>query len=173
MTRALTTLLFTTLMLFHYATDAQAPPVPVAPLAHQTTLTPSPDRLAFLDNPYRDYILYAAACYEVHPRLIDAVIQAESAYKPRAVSSKGARGLMQLMPHTARRLGVSNAFDPFENIMGGTRYLRELLDVFKGNVTLSLAAYNAGEDAVIRYRGIPPYAETWRYLGTIRYILTE
>jgi soluble lytic murein transglycosylase-like protein len=101
---------------------------------------------------------------KLEPALVHAVISAESGYNPRAVSPKGAMGLMQLMPGTARRFGVQDAFDPVSNIKGGARYLRVLLDQFK-NVKLVLAAYNAGENAVIRYRNnIPPYDETRTYV---------
>lgn len=100
------------------------------------------------------------------PRLVEAVIQVESGYNSRAVSRKGAQGLMQLMPQTARDLGVANAFDPEQNLAGGTRYLRAMLDTF-GRLELALAAYNAGPGAVARYGGIPPYRETREYVGKI------
>lgn len=100
--------------------------------------------------------------------LLHAVIDAESGYDPHAVSSAGAVGLMQLMPLTARRYGVSDRRDPFQNLQGGTRYLRDLIALFGGDLTLAVAAYNAGENAVIRYgRTVPPYRETQRYVGKV------
>ncbi len=100
------------------------------------------------------------------PRLVQAVVQTESGYNVNARSSKGAMGLMQLMPETARELGVANAYDPDDNIRGGTTYLRRMLDHF-GDLTLALAAYNAGPTAVTRYGGVPPYAETREYVRRI------
>jgi soluble lytic murein transglycosylase-like protein len=102
------------------------------------------------------------------PQLIHSVIKVESNYNPYAVSNKGAQGLMQLIPDTARRFGVNNAFNPIENIQGGAKYLRYLLDLYGGNYPLALAAYNAGEKAVAKYGGIPPYAETQNYVVQVR-----
>jgi soluble lytic murein transglycosylase len=106
------------------------------------------------------------------PRLVEAVIQVESGYNSRAVSRKGAQGLMQLMPQTARELGVKNPFDPEENVGGGTRYLRSMLDAF-GSLDLALAAYNAGPNAVQRHRGVPPYRETRDYVGKVLGLLNH
>jgi Transglycosylase SLT domain len=108
--------------------------------------------------------------YEVDPRLVHAMIRVESNYDPAAVSSKGAMGLMQLIPSTAERFGVENPFDPKQNIQGGVSYLKYLLDLFGGNLSLSLAAYNAGEETVIRSGGIPSIPETERYVRAITHL---
>jgi len=108
----------------------------------------------------------------VDPRLVDALIRVESSYNPRAVSHKGAQGLMQLMPATADRLDVNNPFDPEQNVRGGVRELDRLIDRYSGNLQLALAAYNAGEGAVEKYRGIPPYRETRDYVAKIMSLYT-
>ena len=110
------------------------------------------------------YIEDAAAKFGVSSDLIRAIIRVESSFDEYAVSSKGAKGLMQLMPATARRFGVSNPFDPAQAIMGGTEYLAYLLGLFRGNIDLAAAGYNAGENAVLRYGGVPPYKETRNYV---------
>ena len=110
----------------------------------------------------------AARTYGVDKALVHAVISAESGYNPQAVSRTGARGLMQLMPETARRYGVRNSMDPADNINGGVKYLHDLLTMFKGDMRLAVAAYNAGENAVIRYGlRVPPYAETLGYVPKV------
>jgi hypothetical protein len=115
-------------------------------------------------KPYAHEITEAANRYGIPERLVTALIRAESGFNPRAVSRKGAQGLMQLMPSTASVLGVRNSFDPRENIEGGVRHLRGLLDRFPGNLSFAIAAYNAGEKAVTAYGGIPPYPETQDYV---------
>jgi len=104
---------------------------------------------------------------DLDPRLVEALIRVESAFNARAVSHKGAMGLMQLMPGTAGELGVENAFDVDQNLRGGTAYLRQLLDRFSGDLTLALAGYNAGPGAVEKYRGVPPYRETTEYVHRV------
>jgi soluble lytic murein transglycosylase-like protein len=108
----------------------------------------------------------SAAEYGVDPALIEAIIERESAFDSNAISGAGARGLMQLMPQTAAGLGVTDSYDAAQNVAGGTRYLRSLLDRF-GNVELAVAAYNAGPEAVRRYGGVPPYEETKSYVRNV------
>jgi len=117
---------------------------------------------------FAETIRAAAERYRVDRRLVQAVIAVESAGNPGAVSRKGAQGLMQLMPQRSAELGVQNPFDPRQNVDGGVRHLRDLLQRFAGNVTLALAAYNAGEAAVRTYQGIPPYPETQDYVRKVR-----
>jgi soluble lytic murein transglycosylase-like protein len=116
---------------------------------------------------YNEIIVAAAKQFDVDAALVSAVIKAESDYNPKIVSHKGARGLMQLMPATAKRFGVTNSFDPKENIYAGTRYLRWLLKTFDGNADLAVAAYNAGEGNVWKYDGVPPFRETVNYINRI------
>ena len=117
---------------------------------------------------YEEIIQEAAAAYDLDPLLIRSVMQAESAFHPYAVSRAGAEGLMQLMPALADEMGVSDSFDPRENIMGGVRYLKRLLEYHNGNLDLALASYNAGPGNVKRYGGVPPFRETRKYVKTIK-----
>ena len=119
-------------------------------------------------TPYDAFIDRVAREYGISPDLVKAVALVESGFDPHAVSPKGARGLMQLMPATGRRYGVRDLFDPLENLRAGIRHLRNLLDEFGGNVTLALAAYNAGSGAVRRHGGVPAYAETRAYVNKVR-----
>ena len=134
--------------------------VPDAP-AYRTTTAAMPAAERF-DDLVREH----SERQSLRPELVRAVIQVESGFDPRATSPKGAMGLMQLMPQTARSLGVLNAYDPAENIRGGTVYLRQLLDKY-GNEQLALAAYNAGPGAVDKYDGVPPYRETKEYVRKV------
>lgn len=127
--------------------------------AHLTTRMPT-----YLSSMFTD----AARTHGLDPRLVAAVASRESAFNVNARSSVGACGLMQLMPATARFLGVGDVFNPRENVFGGARYLRTLLDTFNGDLDLTLAAYNAGPGAVQRYGGVPPYAETRAYVKAVR-----
>jgi len=120
-----------------------------------------------VDSGYDDYIQSASGRYNIDPDLIRAVIKAESDFKVSARSNKGAMGLMQLMPDTARLHNVSDAYNPGENVEGGARHLRMLLDRYQGDLELSLAAYNAGSAAVEKHRGIPPFPETKEYVRRV------
>jgi soluble lytic murein transglycosylase-like protein len=115
----------------------------------------------------RPIIDEAAAKYGIRPELLEALIQQESGFRIDAVSSKGAQGLTQLMPATAAGLGVTDPFDPRQNIMGGARYLRAQLDRFDDDESQALAAYNAGPGAVLRHNGVPPYPETRNYVSSV------
>ena len=156
------------------------PSMPTSPLVSPTvltaglTLSSSPANLNALrgyttgSSEIDGYLIQSGTKNEVDPLLIYSVMHQESSFKSRAISPKGARGLMQLMPGTAMRFGVTNIFDPRQNIEGGARYLRFLLDRFDGDVRLTLAGYNAGEGAVEKYGWqIPPYAETQEYVRRI------
>jgi soluble lytic murein transglycosylase-like protein len=116
---------------------------------------------------YDAFIREAASLYQIPEALVRAVIRVESNFDPRAISHANAQGLMQLIPATAERMLVTDPFDARQNVLGGTRYLRVLANLFNGNLQLTLAAYNAGENAVIRYRGIPPYEETQAYVTRV------
>lgn len=122
---------------------------------------------------YEQLIQEAAETYGLAPALIRAVMQTESAFNPMVVSPVGAQGLMQLMPALAEEMGVTDPFDPRQNIMAGAKYLRQLLDSHKGNIRLALASYNAGPGNVARYKAIPPFKETRRYVKQITAMLAE
>ena len=149
--------------------------LPVAETSPDNTLTsassttkPSTDKLALTPPQLLAQIELSALKHQLDSELIHAVMHVESAYKVKAKSHKGAQGLMQLMPATANRLGVKNSYDPAQNIEGGAKYLRELLTLFNNDLTLTIAAYNAGENAVIRYGNrIPPYKETQSYVPKV------
>ena len=117
--------------------------------------------------PFQGIIVQVAGRYQVDPYLIRAIIFAESGFNPRAKSKKGARGLMQLMPSTAKALGVQNIYDPVQNIDGGVRYFKSLLERFDGDVQLALAAYNAGSRHVRHYEGVPPFKATRHYIKKV------
>jgi soluble lytic murein transglycosylase-like protein len=153
------------------------PPAVAFPASHVYRLHGSPtlDSLPVPNaaSAYRRLIQQAGDQHGVSPALIEAVIQVESGFRPRAVSKKGAQGLMQLMPSTAARFDVTNSFDPEQNILAGTRYLAWLLGLFGGDVQLACAAYNAGEQAVLRFGGVPPYPETQEYVRKIWTLLSK
>jgi soluble lytic murein transglycosylase-like protein len=125
-------------------------------------------KMPLAQAPFGELIRKAAGKYGVDVDLVFSVVAAESNFNPKAVSRRNARGLMQLLPETAKRLGVRDIYDPAQNIDGGTRYLRDLLKLYDGDLALTLAAYNAGPGAVHRYGKIPPYNETIAYVRAIR-----
>jgi soluble lytic murein transglycosylase-like protein len=129
-----------------------------------TTPPPAPKETPEPSVTVNELVASIARRHDVEPSLVDSVIRVESNYNPNAVSSAGAMGLMQLIPSTARRFGVNNTFHPEQNIEGGVRYLKYLMQLYNGDERLALAAYNAGEGAVAKYKGIPPYPETQNYV---------
>jgi len=139
----------------------EPPPASVVPTTPSAKLTPP----APVD--VHQAVADASDRYRLDPDLVNSVIRAESGFNPHAVSRKGAQGLMQLMPDTASKLGVPNAFDPGANVDGGTRYLRELLERYNFDLIKALAAYNAGPRRVEQYGGVPPYRETRKYVASI------
>lgn len=136
----------------------------IAPRVVTASAPAARDSANLAANSFQEAVDQIAEKHDLPPQLVHSVIRVESNYNPYAVSSKGAQGLMQLIPSTARRFGVSDAFNPLQNIEGGVRYLKYLLTLFNGNYPLALAAYNAGEAAVARYGGVPPYPETQSYI---------
>jgi len=148
-------------------------PVTAVPLRPTSAPSVSIASIGSGDVPYADLIDRAARKYGIDPALIAAVAHAESGFNPRAGSNAGAKGVMQLMDATARGLGVSDSFDPAQNIDGGAKFLAGLLKQYNGNTSLALAAYNAGPGAVQKYGGIPPYEETQRYVPKVLGLLAQ
>jgi soluble lytic murein transglycosylase-like protein len=146
-----------------YLATEKEPSAVANTITHRYRPYPPADR-----KKYHAHVMAAARAFQLEPALIHAVISAESGYNPLARSPKGAKGLMQLMPDTARRYGVDNPLDPRQNIQGGSAYLRDLLTLFGNDLNLALAAYNAGEGAVMEYgHRIPPYRETTQYVPKV------
>lgn len=139
------------------------------PVASPRSAEPDKTEVASIEtgSAFDDLVNTVAKENDLPPQLVHSVIRVESNYNPFAISSKGALGMMQLIPSTARRFGVTNAFNPKQNVEGGAKYLKYLLTLYNGNYPLALAAYNAGEAAVARYGGIPPYAETQNYVHLV------
>jgi soluble lytic murein transglycosylase-like protein len=168
-----------------YEKDLSLPlPVPVPPPANSRAAIAAPSASAKSEfgksgfaksgpaksapaPPLNEVVNIASAAYHLDPDLVNSVIHAESGFNARAVSPKGARGLMQLMPGTASQLGVNDSFDPQANVTGGSRYLRELLERYDFDLVKALAAYNAGPERVEQYRGVPPFRETRAYVARI------
>ncbi len=148
----------------HIAPEPAAPADPAGRAAGDPAADPEWAELA---GEFAALLAEAAGRHGVEPALLMAMARAESAFDPFAVSPKGACGLLQLMPATAERFGVTDVFDARQNVDGGARYMRWLLDRYDGDTELALAAYNAGENAVDRYRGVPPYSETRTYVARV------
>jgi len=136
-----------------------------APIPQPVAAAPTP---AANQPPYHEFVLASASRYGVDAELISSVMEVESNFNPKAISAKNARGLMQLLPETAARLGVKDIFDPKENIDAGTHYLHDLLQLYKNDLTLALAAYNAGPDNVQKYGNVPPFRETVSYVKNVK-----
>jgi len=136
-----------------------------APIPQPVAAAPTP---AANQTPYHEFVLAAASRYGVDAELISSVMEVESNFNSKAISTKNARGLMQLLPETAARLGVKDIFDPKENIDAGTHYLHDLLQLYNNDLTLALAAYNAGPDNVQKYGDVPPYRETQSYVKQVK-----
>jgi soluble lytic murein transglycosylase-like protein len=140
---------------------------PSANLAIKTAQVPASASGRKAENQYHKFIVQAASQYQIDPALIKAIILAESGYNPKAVSKRGAKGLMQLMPGTAEALGVEDIFNPLQNITGGVQYFKHLVNRFNGDVKLALAAYNAGSRYVRNYNGVPPFKATRCYIKKV------
>lgn len=151
----------------HEAVESVSPDGTPAPVVEQPAIFDAPRQPANRQSVVRT-VLAMARDYRLDPRLVLAVVRAESNFDPLARSSRNAQGLMQLIPETAERFAVRNVLDPADNLRGGMAYLRWLLSYFRGDVVLTLAAYNAGEGAVDRHRGVPPFGETLAYVQRIR-----
>ncbi len=136
-------------------------------LAVQTDQIPPPVSGRKAEHQYHKFIVQAAGKYQIDPALIKAIIMAESGYNPKAVSKRGAKGLMQLMPETAEALGVEDIFNPRQNISGGVQYFKDLVNRYNGDVKLALAAYNAGSRYVRNYNGVPPFKATRYYIKKV------
>ena len=147
--------------------SVEVPAEEVAGIEPEEVFTPQPSKPA-ASAPFREIVEAVAARYGMDADLITSVISVESNFDPKAVSRRSARGLMQLLPGTAERLGVRNIFDPQENIDAGTRYLRDLLKRYKNDLVLALAAYNAGPERVQQYGRVPPYSETISYVRRVK-----
>jgi soluble lytic murein transglycosylase-like protein len=157
--------------IYHLQMDGASVDVPadeVSAIEPEDTFAPPPKPLVSAKTNFRDLVETSAARYQVDADLISSVIATESNFNARAVSRKNARGLMQLMPETAARLGVRNVFDPQENIDAGTRYLGNLLQRYRNDLALALAAYNAGPQRVEQYGRVPPFAETLSYVHKVQ-----
>ncbi|WP_437760854.1 lytic transglycosylase domain-containing protein [Sorangium sp. So ce1389] len=149
------------------APAAEAPAPRAAAVEAAPAASASPADGAAGDVPYAAHVREAAALYSLPPELILAVMKVESGFNPKAVSRAGAMGLMQLMPGTAEEVGVRDPFEPRQNVLGGARYLRILINAYDGSLTLALAAYHAGSGTVGRYAGVPPFPETLRYVARV------
>ncbi|MDE7243808.1 MAG: lytic transglycosylase domain-containing protein [Oscillospiraceae bacterium] len=149
------------------AAAAVVPAVPATPDSNSFSQVFSAAYRTTGGTDYESYFRLAADTYQLPADLIKAVAKAESDFNANAVSSCGAQGIMQLMPATARSLGVTDSFDPAQNIMGGAKYLRQMLDSFGGDISKAVAAYNAGPNAVKKYGGVPPYQETQNYVTKV------
>jgi soluble lytic murein transglycosylase-like protein len=152
----------------------QSPPKVMTPeistaanLSIETDQTPPPVSDQKAEDLYHKFIVQTASQYQIDPALIKAIIMAESGYNPKAVSKRGAKGLMQLMPETAEAMGVEDIFNPRQNISGGVQYFKHLVNRFNGDVKLALAAYNAGSRYVRNYDGVPPFKATRYYIKKV------